>query len=203
MVVDEMSRLHTDNQEEDLYLSLAALCHDLGKSNTTKEIDGRIRAIGHENTGVPLTEIFLERLSDEKALAEKIIPLVKHHLKPLQFYKQGAKSAAIRRLANQVNISELVLLAKADYLGRTTLEAKEGVFEAGEWLLKRADELNVRNKPLPAILQGRDLIKAGLKPSKQFKAILTKAYEAQMDELFTTQEEAVVWLRRLLNESKT
>lgn len=24
---------------------------------------------------------------------EKILPLVKHHLKPIQFYKQGAKSA--------------------------------------------------------------------------------------------------------------
>ena len=202
MVVDEMSRLHSDNMEQNLYLSLAALCHDLGKSNTTKKVDGRIRAIGHENTGVPLTEQFLKHLSDEKALIEKIIPLVKHHLKPLQFYKQGAKSAAIRRLANQVNIRELVLLAQADYLGRTTSEAKAGVFEAGEWLLQRAAELSVVEKPMPAILQGRDLINVGLKPSKVFKDILDKAYEAQMDELFSTHEEAKKWLKQLLEKGK-
>ena len=201
MVVDVMSRLYTDDQEKNLYLSLAALCHDLGKSNTTKKIDGRIRAIGHENTGVPLTEHFLARLSDEKALLEKIVPLVKHHLKPLQFYKQGAKSAAIRRLANQVNISELVVLAKADYLGRTTPEAKTGHFEAGEWLMKRAEELKVAEKPMPALLQGRDLIKATLTPSKQFKAILEKAYEAQLDEQFVSYEEALLWLENLLTDS--
>ncbi len=200
MVVDVMSRLHSDDKEENLYLSLAALCHDLGKSNTTKKIDGRIRAIGHENTGVPLTEYFLERLSDEKALVEKILPLVKHHLKPMQFYKQGAKAAAIRRLANQVNISELVLLAKADYLGRTTLEARSGEFEAGVWLIQRAKELSVMQKPLPALLQGRDLVRAGLTPSKQFKVILDAAYEAQMDALFSTKEEALLWLKQYINE---
>jgi len=200
MVVDVMSSLHSDNREKNLYLSLAALCHDLGKSNTTEKIDGRIRAIGHENTGIPLTERFLARLSDEKALVEKILPLVKHHLKPMQFYQQGAKSAAIRRLANQVNISELVLLAKADYLGRATPEAMRGDFAAGEWLMQRAKELSVTEKPLPALLQGRDLVKAGLLPSKKFKVILDAAYEAQMDALFSTKEEALSWLKQHLNE---
>ena len=161
-------------------------------------IDGKIRAIGHENTGVPLTECFLERLSDEKVLVEKILPLIKHHLKPLQFFKQGAKSAAIRRLANQVNISGLVVLAKADYLGRTTPEAEEGHFEAGRWLLEQAEKLHVEKKPMEALLQGRDLINAGLKPSKQFKALLDQAYEAQMDEVFATRKEAVVWLQQVL-----
>jgi len=198
MVVDVMSRLHTDDQEKNLYLSLAALCHDLGKSNTTEEVDGRIRAIGHENTGVVLTQNFIERLSDEKRLLEKILPLIKHHLKPLQFYKQGAKSAAIRRLANQVNISDLVVLSEADFFGRTTLEAKGGQFDAGSWLLKRAEALKVDQKPMPALLQGRDLVMLGLKPSKQFKALLDQAYEAQLDEVFVTHEEAVAWLHRVL-----
>ncbi len=201
MVVDEMSRLHSDNREQNLYLSLAALCHDLGKSNTTEEVDGRIRAIGHENTGVPLTEQFLARLSDEKALFEKIIPLVKHHLKPLQFFKQGAKAAAIRRLANQVNISELVLVAKADYLGRTTPEAQAGAFEAGEWLLERAETLKVDKKPMDALLQGRDLIAAGLRPSKAFKTILHRSYEAQIEGEINTYEEALLWLQKELERA--
>ncbi|MGB5965047.1 MAG: HD domain-containing protein [Sulfurimonadaceae bacterium] len=198
MVVDEMTKLHTADKKRNLYLSLAALCHDLGKANTTKMIDGRIRAIGHENSGVPLTQRLLERLSDEKALVESVVPLVKYHLKPKQFYKQWAKSAAIRRLANQVNIEELILLCKADFLGRTTQEARQGDFKAGEWLSKRAEELNVTNTPIAPLLQGRDLLHAGLAPSKTFKIILQKAYEAQMDGEITTHLEALSWLKREL-----
>jgi len=199
MVLDEMTKLHGEDKKKNLYLSLAALCHDLGKADTTEMIDGRIRAIGHENTGMPLTEVFLGRLTEEKALIEKIVLLVKHHLKPMQFYKQGASSAAIRRLANQVNIEELILLAKADFLGRTTEEALKGDFIAGEWLQKRAEELNVINAPTPPLLQGRDLMQAGLTPSKNFKTILQQAYEAQMDGEITTHSEALSWLKKELN----
>ncbi len=198
MVLDEITNLHSDDKKQNLYLSLAALCHDLGKANTTETIDGRIRAIGHENSGLPLTETFLERLSEEKALVETVLPLVKHHQKTRQFYKQQAKSAAIRRLANQVNIEELILLAKADFLGRTTKEALLGDFEAGVWLAKRAAELNVTNTPIPPLLQGRDLMQAGLSPSKAFKVILQKAYEAQIEGEISTHSDALMWLEKEL-----
>ncbi len=201
MVLDEMTKLHTEDKKQNLYLSLAALCHDFGKANTTETIDGRIRAIGHENSGIPLTESFVERLSDENTLLETIVPLVKHHLKPLQFYKQGATSAAIRRLANQVNIEELILLAKADFLGRTTKEALSGDFKAGEWLQQRAEELNVINTPITPLLQGRDLLHAGLTPSKTFKVILQKAYDSQLDGNITTYDEAIMWLEKELSNT--
>ena len=90
MVMDAMAKERTSDEKRDLYLSLAALCHDLGKANTTEVIEGKVRAIGHENSGISLSESFLSKISDEKALLEAILPLVKHHLKPIQFFKQGA-----------------------------------------------------------------------------------------------------------------
>ena len=201
MVIDAMAALHGDDEKENLILSLAALCHDLGKPATTKVVDGVIRAIGHENAGVGISEEFLESISDEKQLAAAVLPLVKHHLKPRQFYTQGAKSAAIRRLARVVNIRQLVLVAKADFLGRTTAEALRGDFKAGEWLLERAKDLNVQERALEPLIQGRDLISQGLKPSKAFKSILDAAYEAQMEGLFLTHDEALLWLHQSLKHS--
>ena len=195
MVVDEMTKLHSPDAKQNLLLSLAALTHDLGKANTTKMVDGRIRAIAHENTGVALCETFMVRLSDEKALIEALTPLIKHHLKPLQFYKQGAKRAAILRLAKSVNIEQLVLLAKADFLGRSTPEAARGVFEAGRWLSEQAKALDVSTQAQLALLQGRDLIKIGLDPSPAFKEILDAAYEAQIEGVFGTYKEAMGWLK--------
>lgn len=198
MVVDVMTRLHSGDQKRDLYLSLAALCHDLGKVNTTKMADGRIRAVGHEISGLALTESFIARLSDEHALLAKILPLVKHHLKPIQFYKQGAKSAAIRRLATEVNIRDLVLLAEADFFGRVSSDIVNGEFKAGRWLLERAEALKVSEKGPKPLLQGRDLVKAGLKPSKHFKKILEDSYELQLEGKISNHEEALQWLHKFL-----
>jgi len=142
------------------------------------------------------------RLTSEHDFIESILPLVEHHLKPLQFYKNGAKSKAIRRLATKVNIEELVIVAKADFLGRTCPEALSGVYEAGEWLLEKAKELKVQNKALDNLLQGRDLISLGLEPSPEFARILDEVYELQMDGVISNKEEALVYVKNRIENSK-
>jgi len=155
----------------------------------------RIRAIGHEKAGIGPTKNFMYRLTNEHDFIESILPLVEHHLKPSQLYAQGAKAGAIRRLATKVNIVDLVLVAKADFLGRTTKEAKEGVYPAGEWLLAQAEMLNVKEKPMVQLLQGRDLIALGLEPSPRFKEILEDMYQKQMDGIFTDKKEAILYIQ--------
>ena len=194
MVLDAVTTLHGKDAKTNLRLSLAALCHDLGKADTTEYIDGKIRALAHEITGLTLTQTLLERVTDEKTLIESILPLVRHHLKPLQFYKEKADDAAIRRLSTEVNIRELITLAKADFLGRGTKEAQSGDFKAGDWLQEKAASLNVLVAPLKPLLQGRDLINAGFAPSKRFKAILQKAYDKQLDGEIESHEDALKWL---------
>jgi tRNA nucleotidyltransferase (CCA-adding enzyme) len=212
MSIDAMVQLcrsgcpHPDNQNEDkqkLKLLFAILCHDLGKASTTafdKE-KGRLRAIGHEAAGVEPTKSFMYRLTDEHDFIESILPLVEYHLMPSQFYKNGAKSKAIRRLATKVNIEELVIVAKADFLGRSSPEALSGVYEAGEWLLEKAKGLKVQNKPLDNLLQGRDLIALGLKPSPEFTNILNAVYELQLEGDINTKEAALSYVKnRIENE---
>ncbi len=201
LCLDAMASLRSGNERDNLILMLGILCHDLGKPATTKMMDGRIRAIGHETAGLEPTQTLLTRLSDEQRLIDAVLPLVQHHLKPLQFYKQKAKSSAVRRLAAQVNLDKLILIAKADFLGRTTDEAQEGFFPAGEWLKEKADGLNVLTHAPKALLQGRDLIKLGLTPSKQFKTILQTAFEAQLEGIYQNSEEAQLWLHNYLERS--
>ena len=202
-------------EKQKLKLLFAVLCHDFGKPLTTTielhngeiiewspstrltlnaERFTRIRAIGHEKAGIEPTQTFMYRLTNEHDFIESILPLVEHHMKPSQFYAQGAKAGAIRRLATKVNIAELVLVAKADFLGRAIKEAKEGVYLAGEWLLERAKTLDVEKKPLQILVQGRDLIALGMKPSAEFKTILQEVYEEQLEGRFGSREEALAYI---------
>ncbi len=198
MSLDAMAKLlegQEIDQKQKLKLLLATLCHDLGKAVTSKVVDGRIRSIGHERAGVALTKSLLEKLTNEKRLIESIVPLVEHHLKPSQLYFGGAKDAAIKRLAKKVNIEELVLVARADFLGRTTKEAQSGKYKAGDWLLERARALEVSQESIKNIISGADLIALGLSPSKQFKRILEEVYELYIEEQISTKEEALEYVQ--------
>jgi len=210
MSLDEMSKICSlessfpDNtNKQKLKFLFAILCHDLGKAvSTTTDEKGNIRSIGHEITGLELSKSFMYRLTDEHTFIKSLLPLVEHHLKPSQFYANGAKSAAIRRLATKVNIEELVLVAKADFLGRTTEEALHGEYKAGEWLLDRACELHVKTKPLECVVQGRNLIDLGLEPSPLFKSIMDEVYTLQLAGKIVSKEEAYSWIKKKYLESR-
>lgn len=209
MCVDAMANIcrsgcpHSDNEKQKLKFMFAILCHDFGKAGTTAydEEKGRLRAIGHEAAGVEPTKTFMYRLTDEHDFIESLLPLVAYHLIPSQFYKHGAKSNAIRRLATKVNIEELVIVAKADFLGRTSEDALTGVYEAGEWLLEKAKGLKVQNKALDNLLQGRDLIALGFKPSAEFTKILDAVYALQLEGSICSKEDALNYVKKYYLES--
>jgi len=195
MCVDEMAGLLGNDEKLNLKYMFAILCHDFGKATTTTIDEGNIRALGHEKEGLELTKSFMYRLSNEHDFIESLLPLVEHHLKPSQFYAAQAKDKAIRRLATKVNIEELVVVAKADFLGRTTDAALTREYEAGIWLLKQASKLKVKTKPLEHLLQGRDLIDMGLAPSPKFKEIINAVYSLQLDGEIESKEEAIAYVK--------
>ena len=185
MCLDELSRILKEENIVDeyrkLYLFYAILCHDFGKPFCTKEINGKITSHKHESLGIEPTISFLSKLTNEKKFIEIVSSLVKNHLIPFQLYFAESSLKAIKRLSLKVNIEDLCLVCLADCLGRTILD-KEKCPKATSWLLTKAKELDIHNEPIKPIIQGRDLIKLGFKPSNKFKEILEFAFDLQLDE---------------------
>ena len=197
MSVDKMVALKRGDEKHDLKMMFAILCHDLGKATHTQVTPEKISAIGHERAGVEPTERFMYRLMNEHDFIKSLLPLVEHHLAPSIYFRGKAKNSTIRKLATKVNIEELVTVARADFLGRTTEASLKGVYEAGDWLLQKAEELDVYSEPLKPLLQGRDLIELGYKPSKEFKSLLNRIYSEQLDGKISTKREAIEFILKL------
>jgi len=189
---------HTGDRHEALVTMFGSLCHDLGKPTTTHIEDGRIRSKNHEAEGEKPTRDFMRAIGAPQALIDDVVPLVVDHLKPAQLYKvrDTVSDAAIRRLSARVNIERLCRVAEADFLGRTTEDALKGFDPSVAWLKAQAERLKVVSSSPEPLLLGRHLIEHGLKPSPQFKAILDKAYEAQLDGLFNDLDGAMAWLKK-------
>lgn len=198
MALDTMASLRTGNHRRDIALMLAMLLHDIGKLETTIFEEGVLNAPKHADMGVEIANDWLERITEDKTLISRILPLIQYHGWPRKLYRTAASDSEILRLSTQVCIDELILVARADFFGRAFASDIPKKFEAGEWLRERASSLGVLYEPPPPLLMGRDLIALGLSPSESFKSILEKAYDAQLDQRFFTREEALEWAKKHL-----
>ncbi|NBR84006.1 MAG: polynucleotide adenylyltransferase [Verrucomicrobia bacterium] len=178
---------------------LAVLAHDFGKPAVTHEAlrDGRMRIVspGHEEGGVEPALRFLGRIHVPHAIRDRVPPLVANHLAHLQ----PVSDRAVRRLAKRLEpetIAGLCIIVTADHNGRPPKPpcVPEGV----QRLLAKAEELRVKDSAPKPILQGRHLVAAGLKPGREFKALLHEAFEAQLEGKFADLDGAEAWLRRRL-----
>jgi putative nucleotidyltransferase with HDIG domain len=92
---------------------LAALLHDIGKPATMS--DGHFR--GHEAVGAELARAFLERIRMPRAVSERVVHLVRHHMFT---YDPSWGDAGIRRFIKRVGraaLDELFELREADNIG--------------------------------------------------------------------------------------
>ncbi len=195
MVVDEAARLR-DGGDDDLALMLGALCHDFGKPETTVRERERVRSPAHDSAGVPHAARFLERMRAPAALVERVGALVAHHLAPALFIKNAAGARGYRRLARDlaradVSLALLVRVARADHLGRTTREALERRFPAGDRFLELARELTVESEAPRDVVLGRHLIARGMRPGVEFGPILERCRDIQ-DETGWTDPERIL-----------
>jgi len=184
MVLDEAAKLRTGTAADDLALMVGALAHDFGKPATTQTIGGRITSYEHDVKGAAIAEAFLERLRSPKELTSKVEALVRHHLAPALFHKNGATAKAYRRLARDLDASGvrpdlLLRVATADHLGRTTGDAFARRFPSGDHFKKMMESLELTVAAPKDVVLGRHLIARGLRPGPEFGRILAECRDVQ------------------------
>jgi len=183
LVVDEAKKICKENnldESEAFVIMIAALCHDIGKPETTEILNNRITSHGHEQAGKAPSKVFLNALGVDTETKDKVLALVESHMMPGQLYRKYLKDgkvtdSAIRRLATRIapaTIQDLVMVAKADNLGRGADE--DGVFiplktdfQDGDWLIEKANDLGVYEEKPENLVSGRELLDLGIKkPTK-------------------------------------
>lgn len=198
--LDAAARYLREGMEDPWSEMLAVLCHDFGKPAATRLEGGRWRAPEHDRLGEEPTRSFLARFSRERDLPEKVVPLVREHLRPSQLWldRERVGDAAIRRLSTRVSLPALVRVARADGAGR--LAPFEDPWPPGEWLLQRAASLGVRDRRPEPLVRGRDLLALGLRPGPVVGRVLGRLYEEQLEGLLPDREAALERARILVEE---
>ncbi len=184
---------------ERLVLMFGALCHDLGKPGTTKLIEGRWKAHGHCDAGVPLARSFLQSIGCPEEIVERVEPLVAEHLVHA-LVKRDATPRMLRRLIERLgetSLEQLFRLIEADMNGRPPMLG--GLPEGARILQQVARQSRVASSAPKPIVLGRHLIALGYSPNAWFGQILKRCYEAQLDGEFDNEDAGVRYLQQLIS----
>ncbi|HLD37186.1 MAG TPA: HD domain-containing protein [Candidatus Nanoarchaeia archaeon] len=160
-----------------------ALLHDAGKpATTTKDL----KSHGHDQAGVPLAKSFMQRITAEKELADRVLNIVEYHMAPGDLSRSNAKDSAWKRLHNKIPLNIIAYMSKADAGGRAGSSLND-YHEPSEKALRFFEEYGA--EPIPPVLMGKHLIEAGYEPGPIIGKLLKKAYEIQIEEKIYDKEE--------------
>ena len=177
-----------DNPDRYLPFMLSALCHDFGKVNTTEiNSKGRLCALNHEITGIPIANDFLGRIYNNKGFIKYVDNMIKYHMKAHSCFNNRSRTRTTNLMFDKLLYpKDFIFLVYADSTGHDldNLDNKQfnmflekAMIEIG-FLTDRCFDYNKRiSEPH---ITADDLIELGLKPSPLFKTILDKAWDMHL-----------------------
>ncbi len=167
-----------DAVRDDLALRYAAFLHDVGKPAVMA--DGRF--IHHDVVGARVADTILDRLRVERAIRERVVRLVRHHMFS---YEPSWGDAAIRRFLRRVGVDlvdDLIALRVADDVGSGLPPDGPRTTD----LRRRCDEQLAARVPLgrrDLAINGHDLIaELGLEPGPLMGRILDRLTDKVVDD---------------------
>ena len=116
MVLDEAAKRRQISRDPKVFM-WAALLHDIGKPDTTRERHGKITAYEHDVVGTKLTRSFLSEFADDQQFIDQTAALVRYHMQVL-YVVNGLSYQDINGMVRDTDVCEVALFGLCDRLGR-------------------------------------------------------------------------------------
>ncbi len=126
-------------------------------------------------------QTFLYKLTNEKRIIQIINNLLVYQNCFNEITLESNLTIKLKKLSLHVNIEDLAIL----YLSKISNTNKNKCQDIFEYILTISTKLNIKNKAIKPLINGKDLISLGLKPSKKFKNILQHALDLQIEKNLT------------------
>lgn len=102
----------------------AALLHDIGKPETTRNRKGKITSYDHDAVGAKKAEELLKYYTKEETFIRQVTSLVRYHMHMLYVLKD-LPFGNMKDMLEHVNPDDIALLCRCDRFGRTGADLDE------------------------------------------------------------------------------
>ncbi len=185
-------------QEDRLALYYASLFHDLGKQDTySQDEKGKVHFYHHESFSCKSAEAIMERLRFSNPMKNRILRLIKHHMRILNLSSETGESA-LKRLVNQMGEETplLVLHTLADKeasRGILSIQIDEIVDGHCLRILELFEEKDIVHPP--PLITGHDVMAMGFPEGPEVGQLMNFIREKQVEGEIKTREEALEVLK--------
>ena len=208
--------IHFDNSVKK-QLCWAALFHDLGKPVThaiRADKNNRVTFYAHDEVGGDLVRQIAKRLRWSKENRETVAHLVTMHMHPFHLCSVQEKGEISRRAALKLYrragdlLLPLFMLAMSDSLASEGKDKPQGMEDSLVRLYQRVDSV-CKDYIYPVVKGAKVLTGKDVMDSFQLQAgpvvgeILRKLEEAQVDGEVVSKEDALVWVKKYIENSLT
>lgn len=179
----------------DPLLPWTILLHDIAKPATLKRdpTSGAIQFHGHEKVGAEMTETILGRLRFPRKSIQTVRDVVRWHMQ-FKDVPEMRKSTLKRMLARPTFPLELEL-HRLDCLG------SHGRLDHFHRLTALRTEMPPAAADPPPLLNGRDLLRLGLRSGPRIGQLLAEVRERQLQEDLRTPADALAYVKRRLAQA--
>lgn len=169
---------------------MGVLLHDVGKPQTLTRTD-RIRFHNHAHVGAEIAEALCLRFKFSLKATEKIVTLVKEHLK--FFDAEQMKKSTLKRFLRQEHITDLLELHRLDCL------SSNGDLSHYHFCQTKLQEFRKEKERIrpPQLISGKDLIQLGITPGPVFKQLLEYIEDAQLEGDVCTRQQALELVKEI------
>lgn len=193
-----------ENVPPTVVLRTAALLHDIGKPHCrTTDENGIGHFYGHAHISEKISrEIFKKYLRTDKNTSEQIITLVKNHDE--RFLPTG--KIIRRRLVKygEDTVRRLLILSRGDVMGQSPeLHGRLGEIDEAERILNEVLSENACLSVKDLAVNGRDLMKIGVKQGVMIGEILNILLDEVSEERIINEKEALTIRAKELYDKKS
>lgn len=202
-----LEALPSDASDELLW---GALLHDIGKPQTSapsKSHPGSFSFHGHDNVGAKMTIALLkDRFKTSSDFTFTVSELVRRHMQMHTLHEM--KMCTARRLLAEPFIEDLMKLSVADESGCLRDPAAHIELTFPKWQKRVAEiraDFAARGTPLipGCLVTGKDLIDAGFKPGPNFKVVMNKIHDDQLNGVIVDKTKALEKAVHMMKSLKT
>lgn len=143
LVVDEAAKKRGQSSDPPSFM-WAALLHDIGKAETTRNKKGKITAYNHEKVGARQAVEFLKNFMEDEVRIDRITALIRWHMQIL-FVVNSMPFADIDNMIREVDVREIALLGYCDRTGRLNAD-RIGENENCDRFLKKCLEIIAKTR---------------------------------------------------------
>ena len=192
--VHSLNALGKVQENASLELFWAALLHDVGKADTVKYQDGRIRFLRHQDVGIAKVKDVLRRLKFSKFSRDKICWLIHHH----HIFDDFPKMSRVKKLHyfDNPHFADLLELHHADILGAVPADFSGRAEVESQFFEIKAEFLTAHaGRELPShhkeLLTGGEIMEImGISAGEKVGVLKGRVREWQLEKIVGTKGEA-------------